>query len=88
MCGPSEVIAGIALKTYLCNSCFTLNILSFPNPSLHINSFDLKLSFLVLVQNSPLENSHGPCSVEGLLNSGAISFLGAEVDNMIQKIAL
>lgn len=86
MYGPSEVITGIALKTYLCNICFTLNILSFPNPHLHINYFYLKLSFLGLLQNSPLENSHCPWPVEGLVYSGAISFLGPEVDNTMQKL--
>lgn len=39
------------------------------------------------MQNSPLEIGRGPQSVEGLLYSGAISFLEAEVDNMMQKIA-
>lgn len=40
------------------------------------------------MQNSPLENSHGSWSVEGLLYSGAIPFVEAEVDNVMQKIAL
>ena len=62
MSRPSEVIAGIALKTCLCNSCFTLTILSFPNPV--CVSLYLKLSYLVIVQNSPLENSHDAWSVE------------------------